>query len=77
MVLVLLSNLGRPSFAMASKSIILFLPRVARSRMVKTTLGYRVPATEMESLFSEKPTFGSTIFPFTITPMVLLMSLLL
>ncbi|MBA0809108.1 hypothetical protein Gohar_024784 [Gossypium harknessii] len=44
MVLVLLSNLGKLSFAMASKSITLFSPRVARSRMVKTTLGYRVQA---------------------------------
>ncbi|MBA0788858.1 hypothetical protein Gotri_026756, partial [Gossypium trilobum] len=74
MVLVLLSNLGRLAFSMASKSITLFSPRVARSRMVKTTLGYRVPATVIGSLFSEQPIFGSTIFPFTIAPMVLSMS---
>ncbi|MBA0864981.1 hypothetical protein Goshw_007885 [Gossypium schwendimanii] len=66
--------MGRPSFAMASKSITLFSPRVARSGMVKTTLGYGVPATMIRSLFSEQPMFGSTIFPCTIEPMVLSMS---
>ncbi|MBA0566826.1 hypothetical protein Golob_011605 [Gossypium lobatum] len=37
------------------------------------TMGYGVPATEMGSLFSEQPTFGSTIFPFTIASMALSM----
>ncbi|TYH19365.1 hypothetical protein ES288_A05G346000v1 [Gossypium darwinii] len=74
MVLVLLSNLRRMSLSMAFISITLFPPRVARSRMVKTTLGYGVPATEMGSLFLEQPTFGLTIFLFTIASMVLSMS---
>ncbi|MBA0624625.1 hypothetical protein Godav_009948 [Gossypium davidsonii] len=59
---------------MAFKSITLFLPRVARSRMVATTVCYGVPATEMGSFFLGQPIFGSTIFPFTIAPMALLMS---
>ncbi|MBA0864671.1 hypothetical protein Goshw_005057 [Gossypium schwendimanii] len=42
--------------------------------MVKTTMGYGVPATEMGSLFSEQPMFRSTIFPFTIALMALSMS---
>ncbi|MBA0776202.1 hypothetical protein Gotri_011228, partial [Gossypium trilobum] len=48
---------------MAFKSITIFPPRVARSRMVKTTMGYGVLATEMRSLFLEIPTFRLTIFP--------------
>ncbi|XP_040950727.1 pectate lyase isoform X2 [Gossypium hirsutum] len=74
MALVSLSNLRRISLSMAFKSITLFLPRVARSRMVKTTMGYGVTATEMGSLFLEQPMFGSTIFPFTIALMALSMS---
>ncbi|MBA0754179.1 hypothetical protein Gogos_005510 [Gossypium gossypioides] len=62
---------------MAYISITLFLPMVARLRMLKTTLGYGVQATKMGSLFSEQPMFGSTIFHFTIAPMVLSMSLLI
>ncbi|MBA0753956.1 hypothetical protein Gogos_021067 [Gossypium gossypioides] len=52
-VLVLLFTLRRTSLSMAFKSITLFPPRVARSNMVKTTIGYGVPATEMGSLLLE------------------------
>ncbi|MBA0624618.1 hypothetical protein Godav_009947, partial [Gossypium davidsonii] len=70
-VLVLWSSLRRTSLSMASISITLVSLRVARSRMVKTTLGKGLPGMEMGSIVLEQPTFGSTIFPFTIAPMVL------